>query len=305
MSRTLALICVPSSAGAHWPGQEKAPQFLREAGLVERLQKAGLRVTDDGDLPRVRFRPDAENRRQKSLRSVVEVARLVSERVAEALEQSSIPLIIGGDCTISLGVLAGFARAGADVGLLYFDGHTDLNTPATTPSGILDGMGVAHMIGEPGAAEELSLIGPRFPLLPADKLVLFGYNPRESNETEQEVSARHRLLGYPLADVQRDVRAAAAEALAQIERRAERFVIHFDVDVMDFTDFPIANVPQFTGGLSFKDTFTCLRIFTASAKFCGLIVTEINPDHADEEGALAERFVNGLAEVLAESSLQA
>ncbi len=44
MRRTLGLIGVPSSAGAHWPGQEKAPRALREAGLVERLESLGLEV---------------------------------------------------------------------------------------------------------------------------------------------------------------------------------------------------------------------------------------------------------------------
>ena len=61
MSRRVGLIGVPSSAGAHWPGQEKAPRALRDAGLVERLESAGCAVVDRGDMPRVRFRPDGEH----------------------------------------------------------------------------------------------------------------------------------------------------------------------------------------------------------------------------------------------------
>lgn len=44
MKQTIALIGVPSSAGAHWPGQEKAPQYLRSADLVARLEAVGLDV---------------------------------------------------------------------------------------------------------------------------------------------------------------------------------------------------------------------------------------------------------------------
>ena len=44
MPRTIGVIGVPSSAGAHWPGKEKAPRALREAGLVERLESVGLVV---------------------------------------------------------------------------------------------------------------------------------------------------------------------------------------------------------------------------------------------------------------------
>jgi arginase len=54
MTLTYVLIGVPSSAGAHWPGQEKAPRVLREIGLVERLQEAGCQLVDYGDLPQTR-----------------------------------------------------------------------------------------------------------------------------------------------------------------------------------------------------------------------------------------------------------
>src|SRR3989449_10587559 len=63
----LGLIGVPSSAGAHGPGQEKAPAALREAGLLGALFEAGLPVGDLGDLSTVRFEPDCPNRQQQSV----------------------------------------------------------------------------------------------------------------------------------------------------------------------------------------------------------------------------------------------
>ena len=186
MKQPFALIGVPSSAGAHWPGQEKTPGYLRRAGLITQLEAAGLDIIDYGDLPLVRFHPDRERRRQQNLEAVVGVCRRVADQVDLALQRSAIPLVIGGDCTIGLGVLAGFLRHEQDLGLLYLDGHVDLNTPDTSPSGILNSMGIAHMIGDPGAAEQLSHIARRFPLMPVDKIVLFGYNPDEINATEKD-----------------------------------------------------------------------------------------------------------------------
>jgi arginase len=172
VTRTVGLIGVPSSAGAHWPGQEKAPRALREAGLVERLESSGLAVSDYGDLSRTRFRPDPERRNPQNLEAVAEVVRAVADRVEVTLRAGETPLVIGGDCTIELGVLLGFLRAGRDPALLYFDGGVDLRTPETNPTGILDSMGVAHMVGEPGAADELARIGPRFPLMEDERIVL-------------------------------------------------------------------------------------------------------------------------------------
>ena len=133
-------------------------------------------------------------------------------------------------------MIAGFLPHDQDLSLLYFDGHVDLNTPATSPSGILDSMGIAPMIGEPGTADELSHIGPRFPLLPEDIIVLFGYNPGEINASEQDILAQRRWLHYPLSEVQGRAAQAALEALKYLERQGKRFVMHFDVDVIDFTD---------------------------------------------------------------------
>src|ERR1700737_99395 len=106
------LIGVPSSAGAHGPGQEKAPSALRQAGLRGALREAGLEVEDLGDLPVARFTPDAANRKRQSQSRVVKVARQVAESVARAVERELVPLVLGGDCTVTLGVVAGFLRAG-------------------------------------------------------------------------------------------------------------------------------------------------------------------------------------------------
>lgn len=246
----------------------------------------------------MRFHPDREHRHQQNLVAVVEVSRRVADQIDLALQRNAIPLVIGGDCTIGLGVIAGFLRHDNDLSLLYFDGHVDLNTPATSPSGILDSMGIAHMIGEQGTADELCHIGARFPLMPEDRIVLFGYNPREANASEQDILARRRLLYYPLSDVQGRTTQAAIEALKYLEERAKRFVVHFDVDVIDFTDLPIADVPQFSQGLMFRDTMACLAVFASSPGFSGLTVTEFNPDHADEEGIFAATFLDGLAQAL-------
>ena len=298
MKQTIALIGVPSSAGAHWPGQEKTPQYLRDIGLIAHLEAVGFDVNDYGDLPLVRFRPDKEHRYQQNLAAVVEVSQRVADHVDLALQHKAIPLVIGGDCTIGLGVIAGFIRHDKDLSLLYFDGHVDLNTPATSRSGILDSMGLAHMIGEPGTAAELSHIGARFPLMPEDKIVLFGYNPREINAPEQDILARGRLRHYPLSDVQGRTTQAATEVVKYLEGRAKQFVVHFDVDVIDFTDLPIADVPQFSQGLMFWDAIACLAVFASSPNFGGLTVTEFNPDHVDEEGTQTATFLAGLAQAL-------
>jgi arginase len=55
------MIGVPSSAGAHHAGQERAPAALRQAGLLDRLRAAGVAISDAGDLPAMPFAVDRDH----------------------------------------------------------------------------------------------------------------------------------------------------------------------------------------------------------------------------------------------------
>src|SRR5215472_13392234 len=73
------MIGVPSSAGAHHAGQERAPDALRAAGLAERLGAAGESVLDMGNLPGAKFVSDRDHPGGRNLTAVVRVAREVAD----------------------------------------------------------------------------------------------------------------------------------------------------------------------------------------------------------------------------------
>ena len=298
MIKTIAIIGAGSSAGAHWPGQEKAPEYLRKFGLIDKLKSKGLSVFDLGDILISRYKPDPNNRSQQNLVNVLKVCKQVEEKVDKSIKQNISPIIMGGDCTISLGVINSFIHNHENLGVLYFDGHVDLNTPVTSQSGIFDSMGLAPIIGLSGTSNKLTHIGNRFPLIPKEKVVLFGYNPNEINKTEHDALADNNFVKYPLPDIRGKEKQSAYEAINYLESVTDGYLVHFDVDVIDFTDLPIADVPQFSQGMMFKNVLECLSIFTSSKKFCGLIITELNPDHADKEGMVINRFIKGLVKAL-------
>src|SRR4051812_22203011 len=170
----IGLLGVPSSAAAHWPGQEKAPQALRSAGLVKLLREAGHDVVDHGDRPVARWRPHPQERHPHDLTRILEVLRDAREQVGAVFAAGRIPLVIGGECSVSIAVVAAALDSGMDPALLYFDGGPDLRTPADNSTGIVDSMTVAHLLDLPGAAAELAGIGPRTPLLTPDRVAFFG-----------------------------------------------------------------------------------------------------------------------------------
>lgn len=293
MTRPIALLGVPSSAGARRGGQEQGPAALRGAGLVTSLRAHGLEVTDRGDLPRAVYRPDAESPHAQNADLVCHVARQVAAAVAAASAGGAFPVVLGGDCTITIGVLPGLGL-GPGVGLLYLDADLDLNTPDTTPSGIFDGMVTAHLLGR--GHPELAHLGPRYPLLDEAHLAFFAYDEAGGGIDPPELAAlaASAALRYPAAAVRADPLGTARTALAALEQRVERFLVHFDVDVTDTT---AVDVPH-ADGLPLATAAMILGTFLASGRCAGLVVTELNPQ-LDPEGTAARRLADSLAATLA------
>jgi len=292
--RPIAIVGVPSSAGARARGPERAPGALRAAGLLTALQANGIDVVDRGDLPRTEFRADEDCPKLQNLGLVCRVARDVAREVRLASGTGGMPVVLGGDCTITIGTVAGLIEGGgADLGVLYFDGDLDLNTPQTTPSGILDGMVAAHLLGD--GCPELAGIGPCAPLVPQTRLAFFGYNVGAGFVDPPELSSlgARASLAYSVEQVRADPLGAAKEALARLAARAGRFLVHFDVDA---TDLAAVGVPH-RNALALSAALVALGVFLASPGCAGLVVTQFDPQ-SDPSGFLAMRLAGGLAQVL-------
>lgn len=285
-----AVVGVPSSAAAHTRGLERAPAALRSAGLLDALRTGGLDVRDDGDLPgapwRSHRRPGEPNDAERVLHGVHEVRR----RTSRLLAGGEAPLVLGGECTVVLGLLAAAVEHHPDVALVYVDGGQDLQLLGDHPEEpILDSMGVAHLLDLPGVWEPLAGIGPRRPLLDASRLVFFGYSGGE------EYPHGHvPALRLPVDEVIAGPEKAAHRALAAVEDAP--YVLHLDVDVLDYLTLPAADVPTYGHGLDPATLGRALRVLGSGAGLLAMTCVELNPDHADE--ATLRRVVDLLAETL-------
>lgn len=295
---SLGFLGVPSSAAAHWPGQEKAPAALRAAGIVKHMGDHGIDVVDYGDRPTVRWRPLPYDGQPHDMARVLDVLADAREHIGTILEDDRLPLVIGGECTLTIALVSAALDAGHDVALIYFDGGQDLLSTAANPEegGSLDAMGVAHMLDLPGAASEVAAFGPRRPLLTPDLVYFFGYG--EMDDAFAELSSPRVDAGA----VARDPHMAAQEALDAVNGIADRFLIHFDVDVINFFDLPAADVPQYGTGLSLADAMTALSVLVAHSGLLGMTFAEFNPDHGDADGSTARRLAGALAAALGPDS---
>lgn len=283
----IGIIGAPSSAGAYAPGQEKAPAALREAGFVQALNAAGRDSHDYGDVAPFRWTADRENPRAMNVEPAARTARAVANLVERSITENRLAIVLGGDCSVGLGTVAGVLSTDEKVGVLYADLDADLNTPETVSDGALDWMGVAHMLGLQGTVSKLASIASRHPMIEAENLMLFGTRNITASEQKQIDELEIKIV---TADDVIDDPAKANRKALDWAGQFDRLVLHFDVDLIDFEDFPLSENVRRKEGLTFKQAMSAIATLLGAPNLAAFTIAEINPDHGREDGSTIREF---------------
>jgi arginase len=292
-TKNIALVGSATSAAALRAGHERAAAALRAAGLADRLKGAGFHVADLGDTATYVFQPDDEHPRARNVAAILKSLNDLRPRVETAVKSGALPVILSGDCISVLAVIAGARRYYRNVSLIYMDRDADLNVPATTPSGCIDGMVISQIIGR-GAPELVRFWGEP-PLVRAPDVALFGFERLDA--PEEQVLTTSPLRRHAALEVSTVGAAKAAHlALERVHVANHEFVLHFDVDVIHSEEFPWTNFPG-TGGLSLTEAREALRVFASQPNLAAVVVAGYNPE-LDPEGSGARKLIDLLSEVL-------
>jgi arginase len=206
--------------------------------------------------------------------------------------------VLGGDCTVGIGTVAGIQQAIGPVALAYFDLHSDLNTPATATDGALDWMTLGHMLAVKGSEPTLTAAAGNAPLLDPGQVVLFAHAMSHSTRFERGQIERLGLARVALEEVRSDPEGAASQALQLLANRSDHYAIHLDVDVVDFTDAPLSEHPSRNTGLKLDEMLRALRVLASGPGLVAITLAELNPHNAAADDGLLERFAAAFADAI-------
>jgi arginase len=181
-------------------------------------------------------------------------------------------------------------------GVVYVDRHADLNVPESTVDGALDWMGVAHMLDVEGAVDGLAALAGHRPMLGPGQLSFLGLGSH--SDFEAEVIRDRRL---PVVDVQSavsDPRRSARAALSPLSA-CDGLAVHFDVDLVDFLDAPLAENTDRGIAPTLTACGEMLSELLTDARVRALTVTEFNPHHGSEDRSTTQRLIAILVSCLA------
>jgi arginase len=290
---------VPSSAASYAAGQDLAPAALRSAGLLEQLVAAGLQVHDDGDLPHQIWSPDRDHPRAQNAGQATASVQQLADRLDPLLARGDTALVLGGNCTITLGIAAALRRLGAGTpGLLYVDRHYDLNTPESISDGALDWMGLAHALALPGCLGTLTGAFGSPPLLQPHQVAWLGIEPQTATQWEREQADRLGLQVTTSQELAADPAGTTLAALSHLPTGP--LAVHIDVDVLDFTDAPLAeNTDGRNTGPSLDQATKALTAAARDQRMRVLSIGELNPTRCAGDPQALARFVTSITGILA------
>lgn len=223
----------------------------------------------------------------RNLELVAQAVRQVRTRMAR--RDPARVLTLGGDCTCDLAVVEHLARRHPGMVVYWVDAHADLNTPASSPSGLAHGMALRLLLGEGHPA----LLG-RTRLVPS-QVTLVGARVADPGEVEFVRAARIGVV---------DTTRLTADARSVVAGRlpGTPAYVHLDLDVCDPQEFPAVSCPVPVGP-RVAAVAAALAAIAAHHDVVGVGVCEYTPAVAHDEGVLRSLLgALGLVEAKAAAS---
>lgn len=215
----ITLFEIPYDSGHRDYRTGAGPRYLVDGGVGKALESLGHDV--EYALIEATQSPTTE------IATAFDLYRQLSAQVNAALGEGRFPLVLAGNCNCVIGTIGGLRRD--DLALVFFDGHGDFNTPETTVTGFLDGMGLAVATGRCWTTMAKTIEG--FVPVPETRAIQVGGRDIDPLERQALEGSAVTWLSVEAARS-----GALSTSLASLSRGSESkpaLYIHFDMDVLD------------------------------------------------------------------------
>src|SRR5277367_2810398 len=291
---SIAVIGVPLDLGAGRRGVDMGPSAVRVANLDLRLTELGYHVKDLGNVAVVQRESQSEgDPKAKYLPQITETCTRLAQMVKGAMDSGEFPLVLGGDHSAAVGSVSGasqYLRArGEKLGMVWIDAHTDMNTPASSPSGNVHGMPLACCIGL--GPSELSNIFGYSPKIEPRNVALVGI--RSVDGAERDNVQRSGVHVFTMRDIdERGMRAVIQQAIEAASNGTAGIHVSLDMDALDPVEAPGVGTPV-RGGITYREAHLAMETLGDTGRLTSLEVVEVNPviDEANRTAILAVELV--------------
>ncbi len=298
--RDVALVSVSIDLGAGRRGVDMGPSALRIAGIADEIRGIGHRLVELGTITAGGIETtESGSNGLPFLSEISRVAEGTRAAVAQGLKAGCLPLVLGGDHSLSIGSVAAVAdhhrQRGAPVGVIWVDAHADMNQPGNSPTGNIHGMSLAVLLGH----GDERLVGAEPSLRPENVSIL---GARSIDPGERALITELGVRVFTMSEIdERGVGACMDEALRRAGAETAGFHLSLDLDALDPRLAPGVGTPE-QGGLTYREGHLVCEKASRSGQLLSLEVVELNPV-LDDRNLTAAIAVGLVASALGKSIL--
>lgn len=291
---SIAIIGAPLDLGAGRRGVDMGPSAIRVASINDRIRSLGYKVEDWGNV----LVETAESlptgpKRARYLPQITDACTRLANRVEAAIAAGKFPVVLGGDHSLAVGSISGvshhYQQRGEKIGVIWFDAHADMNTPATSPSGNVHGMPLACLIGKgPKAMTHIFNYAPK---VDPRNVALVGI--RDVDSLEAPLVKRSGVKCFTMRAIdEMGLPRVMEEAVAIASNGTAGIHFSLDMDAVDPEIAPGVGTPV-RGGFTYREAHLAMEIVSDSGKLISIEAVEVNPvlDIANRTATLAVEFL--------------
>lgn len=268
----ISLIQVPYDSGHRNLRMGAGPETIIRSGLETELANAGHEV----HLKSIKVESQFHTENWTSF----SVIRALSNQVCESRMSNEFPLILAGNCNTCIGTIAGVDTQ--KTGVIWLDAHGDINTPETTQSGFLDGMGLAMLTGKCWKHMLKQVDGFK----PIDEAYILLAGARDLDEDEIVLLRNSRIKLAHYDQIRKNgVEQTISPLLESMRKGIDKVYFHIDLDVLDPTVAP-ANHFLVPGGLDIDEVLLIIREVKERFRIVAAAIAAYAP-RFDEKGVTA------------------
>jgi arginase len=261
--------------GQNRRGVDMGPSAIRYANLQAQLRATGYDTCDMGNVavPQAEEKTDdPRNANAHYLPEVAQVCQAAYDQIYHTLQRDEVGIFMGGDHSIAIGTIAAVAAQKGDLGVIWIDAHTDMNTPETSPSGNIHGMALAALLGD--GPDALITIGNSRTKIKPENVIVVGVRDVDSEERVRVKASGIKV--YTMRDIdEKSIGAVVREILRDFER-LQTLHVSFDLDSCEPRVAPGVGTPV-PGGLTFREAHLLMEMLADSGKVHTMDVVEVNP----------------------------
>ena len=266
--RRVTLIQIPYDSGRRNTRMGTGPAGLMTRGLADKLRHQSEVRSVGVELP------DGFHTETSAL---IPLQHAAAAAARDAVRRGALPIFLSGNCGTA--ALSAVATLGSEeFCVVWFDAHGDFNTPETSPSGFLDGMGLAILAGQ--CWGKLAGRLDNFSPVPADRIIQIGV--RQVDPGEKALLESLRITQIRELD-------QLPAAVNRVLQQAKSLYVHLDADVLD-TSEGAANPYACSGGLTRVQLNDCLRLLANTGATRAFSITSYDAG-SDSDGRIADALI--------------